>query len=79
MTVPAVAMVNVLGDLWFEPDGVRREPAWERALDDPHAFLHLYGKSVPRLGRKMGHLTVTADDVRDARQRALTVRASVTA
>jgi 5-(carboxyamino)imidazole ribonucleotide synthase len=61
MTVPAVAMVNLLGDLWQ-----RGEPDWASALAHPHASLHLYGKAAARPGRKMGHLTVTgisADDV----------------
>jgi len=30
---------------------------WREALDDPHAKLHLYGKSKTRPGRKMGHIT----------------------
>jgi 5-(carboxyamino)imidazole ribonucleotide synthase len=30
---------------------------WREALDDPHAKLHLYGKSKVRPGRKMGHIT----------------------
>lgn len=55
MTAPAVAMVNLLGDLW-----AAREPDWAAALVDPDVRLHLYGKHEPRPGRKMGHLTVTA-------------------
>jgi 5-(carboxyamino)imidazole ribonucleotide synthase len=61
MTAPAVAMVNLLGDLWH-----RGEPDWARALAEPRASVHLYGKSVARPGRKMGHLTITGglpDDV----------------
>jgi 5-(carboxyamino)imidazole ribonucleotide synthase len=56
MTRPGAAMVNLLGELW-EP----AEPQWERALDGGRVALHLYGKSVPRPGRKMGHLTAWAD------------------
>jgi 5-(carboxyamino)imidazole ribonucleotide synthase len=57
MTSPTVAMVNILGDLWEtgEPDFA----AMERI---PGARVHLYGKSEPRTGRKMGHLTVVGDD-----------------
>lgn len=51
-----VAMINLLGDLW---EG--GEPAWNEALAVPGLRLHLYGKSEPRPGRKMGHLTVLAD------------------
>ncbi len=31
--------------------------AWQAALDDPLAKLHLYGKAEARPGRKMGHVT----------------------
>ena len=49
------AMANLLGDLWS--DG---EPDWPAALRHPDVKLHLYGKSEPRPGRKMGHLTALA-------------------
>jgi len=71
LTVPAVAMVNLLGGLW-PPDG---EPAWAEALAEPAARLHLYGKAEPRPGRKMGHLTVLADTPDAAATRALELRA----
>jgi 5-(carboxyamino)imidazole ribonucleotide synthase len=41
-------MTNLLG---------RDVAGWRAALDDPHAKLHLYGKSKVRPGRKMGHVT----------------------
>lgn len=62
------AMANLLGDLWR--DG---EPNWAAALAIPDVKLHLYGKTDPRPGRKMGHLTAlayTASDARDAVVRA---------
>jgi 5-(carboxyamino)imidazole ribonucleotide synthase len=80
MTAPSVAMVNLLGDLWFgEPTGEARvaEPRWVRALSDPAATLHLYGKREPRRARKMGHVTVTADDPETAARRALDLRAAL--
>lgn len=46
------AMANLLGDVW-----AHGEPKWERAQNSPGVRLHLYGKDVPRNGRKMGHLT----------------------
>ena len=69
MTAPAIAMVNLLGDLWDEG-----EPPWERVLDEPDVKLHLYGKIEPRPGRKMGHLTVTSDVTSAAAARALELR-----
>lgn len=66
----ATVMLNLLGDLWFDADGQRREPDWATVLAQPGAHLHLYGKHAPRKGRKMGHLTCTATDMAQARQTA---------
>lgn len=55
------AMANLLGDLWI--DG---RPNWPAALTDPTIKLHLYGKSEPRSGRKMGHLTATGATTQEA-------------
>jgi len=63
---PAV-MLNILGDVWFDGETVR-EPAWDRVLALPGAFLHLYGKDDPRRGRKMGHVTFVAPTLREAQQ-----------
>ena len=52
-----VAMVNLLGDLWRHG-----EPRWAEALRLPGVRLHLYGKTEPRPGRKMGHLNCLAGD-----------------
>ena len=63
------AMANLLGDLW-----VNGEPDWSGALALPGVKLHLYGKSNPRIGRKMGHFTALADTVDEAAERAVTAR-----
>ncbi len=65
------AMVNLLGDVWLETEG---NPDWDGALSFPCVSLHTYGKSKPREGRKMGHLTVVADTVSAAEYVALTAR-----
>ncbi len=57
---PAV-MLNLLGDLWFRRGGIEQTPDWAGVLALPGAHLHLYGKVQARPGRKMGHLTLTAD------------------
>ena len=71
------AMANLLGELWG--DG---EPDWVNAVSIADVKLHLYGKSTPRPGRKMGHLTVLAStteralaDVERARQAVSACRA----
>ena len=63
------AMANLLGDLWRGG-----EPDWEAALLLPAVQLHLYGKTEPRPGRKMGHLTALAETVERASQVALAAR-----
>jgi len=68
-TAPAVAMVNLLGDLW---DG--GDPDWGATLADPGARLHLYGKAEARPRRKMGHVTVAGRTAEDAARRALACR-----
>ncbi|WP_296942332.1 5-(carboxyamino)imidazole ribonucleotide synthase [uncultured Massilia sp.] len=64
---PAI-MLNILGDVWFEGEGSNvREPAWDQVLALPGANLHLYGKTDPRRGRKMGHVTFVAPTLAQAR------------
>lgn len=62
------AMVNLLGDGW-----AAGEPNWERMLQFQTIKMHLYGK-VPRVGRKMGHLTLVGVDVETALEQALKAR-----
>jgi 5-(carboxyamino)imidazole ribonucleotide synthase len=60
-------MVNILGDSWV--NGLKmevQEPAWNKALSHSNLKLHLYGKHVPRKGRKMGHFTVIGRDKKAA-------------
>jgi 5-(carboxyamino)imidazole ribonucleotide synthase len=48
LTAPRVEMRNLIGE---------QANDWAEILSDPAAHLHLYGKRVPRPGRKMGHVT----------------------
>ena len=71
---PAI-MLNLLGDLWFahQPasNASQVEPAWHDVLALPGTHLHLYGKREARVGRKMGHLNITAATPEAARTVAL--------
>jgi 5-(carboxyamino)imidazole ribonucleotide synthase len=67
------AMANLLGELWLNG-----EPDWAAALAIPGVKLHLYGKSDPRQGRKMGHLTAIADSVDVAVEKAIAARDMLT-
>ena len=68
----SVAMANLLGDIW-----ANGEPDWSAALAMPGVKLHLYGKTDPRPGRKMGHLTITAATPQDAARIAREARSSL--
>ena len=49
LTASTVTMRNLLGEDVHD---------WRNILADPHAHLHLYGKSEIKPGRKMGHVTL---------------------
>lgn len=66
------AMANLLGDLW--QDG---EPDWRAATAVPGVALHLYGKRDARPGRKMGHVTATANEPDDAVRKVLAARSAL--
>jgi 5-(carboxyamino)imidazole ribonucleotide synthase len=59
---PAI-MLNLLGDSWFDAQGLERTPDWVSVLALPGTHLHLYGKTQARPGRKMGHLNITGASV----------------
>ena len=56
----ASVMLNLLGDLWFASGAQAIDPPWSQVLALQGVHLHLYGKTEARMGRKMGHLTITA-------------------
>ncbi len=51
-------MINILGDSWI--DG---EPDWNKLLQIDGLNLHLYGKTDPKPARKMGHVTISGEDL----------------
>ena len=68
--IKPAAISNLLGDVWLG----KRPPAFDRALAIPGVRLHLYEKSVPRPGRKMGHLSAIGDTVQQAVDRVIQAR-----
>ena len=62
---PAI-MLNLLGDLWL----ANVTPPWAKILALPGTHLHLYGKTEPRIGRKMGHLNITGPSIAAVRATA---------
>jgi 5-(carboxyamino)imidazole ribonucleotide synthase len=71
--IKPAAISNLLGDVWLGP----HPPAFDRALAIPGVRLHLYEKSVPRPGRKMGHLSAIGDTPQQAVDRVLQARAAL--
>lgn len=67
---PAI-MLNLLGDLWFAHGDTAQTPPWAEVLALPGVHLHLYGKTLAKHGRKMGHLNITAPTAVAARATAL--------
>jgi 5-(carboxyamino)imidazole ribonucleotide synthase len=67
-------MLNLMGEVWLNT-GELRIPVWDEVLALPGTHLHLYGKLEARAGRKMGHITVTAVSIEQARDVASQVQA----
>ena len=65
LVAPVAVSANILG----HDDGRDPRHHLPEALDVAGAAVHLYGKA-PRPGRKLGHVTVLADNVDDGRRRA---------
>jgi 5-(carboxyamino)imidazole ribonucleotide synthase len=63
-------MLNVLGDAWFREGSTAVEPDWDAVRHIPQTTVHLYGKSDPRPGRKMAHVTCLGATLEEARDRA---------
>jgi 5-(carboxyamino)imidazole ribonucleotide synthase len=64
------AIANLLGESWLG----EAPPAFDSALSDPGVRLHLYGKRVPRAGRKMGHFTSVGATPEEAVKRVIAAR-----
>lgn len=74
-TLRPAAMLNLLGDLWFDAQGQQREPDWAGVLAVPGTRLHLYAKSDARRARKMGHVNILGEDAAQLRERIARVSA----
>lgn len=72
LKMPAV-MLNVLGDSWFKSSDTPLEPDWQAVRAQRGVYLHLYGKSEPRTGRKMAHVTCLGASLEEARKKAVIV------
>ncbi|WWC92701.1 phosphoribosylaminoimidazole carboxylase [Kwoniella dendrophila CBS 6074] len=70
LIVPSAAMINILGSNGsMEPIEKMRD----NALTVPGAKVHLYGKKESRKGRKMGHITITANSDNELSEKLRTI------
>lgn len=74
MRKPAV-MVNLTGEK--DHEGPVFYKGIEKVLKMPGTYIHLYGKTETRPFRKMGHITITADTMEEARRKAKDVKDTI--
>ncbi len=70
-TTPSV-MLNLLGEEGYS--GIVHYEGIEKCLAMEGVFIHLYGKKTTKPFRKMGHVTVTADTLVEAKKKAKIVK-----
>jgi 5-(carboxyamino)imidazole ribonucleotide synthase len=71
ITRPSV-MVNILGEKEYNGEAIYE--GFSETLSISGAHIHLYGKKITKPFRKMGHVTVTADTMAEAKANALAVK-----
>lgn len=64
-TIKPSAMLNLLGEKGYE--GAVYYEGLDKILEQEGVFVHLYGKSITKPFRKMGHVTVLGDDLNELR------------
>ncbi|TND02596.1 MAG: 5-(carboxyamino)imidazole ribonucleotide synthase [Bacteroidetes bacterium] len=72
--MPSV-MINLLGEKGFEGDAVYE--GMEEALQTEGVYIHLYGKKITKPFRKMGHVTILAQTMEEAKAKALKVKTTL--
>ncbi len=65
-------MINILGEEGFTGDAIYENI--EECLQLSGVYIHLYGKSVTKPYRKMGHATITSDTLEEAIEKAKFVK-----
>ena len=71
MVIPT-AMVNILGEDGFTGTAVYQGMDEVLAIDGTH--IHLYGKNITKPYRKMGHITITDNDIESLRNKVNLLR-----
>lgn len=71
IVMPSV-MINLLGEKGYEGDAVYE--GLDTVLQLEGVYVHLYGKKITKPFRKMGHVTVLAKTMEEAKEKALIVK-----
>lgn len=71
----AAAMVNLLGEDGYS--GPARFEGLEQVLAMPGVYVHLYGKTVTKPFRKMGHVTIVDEDIALLRKKVEVVKSTL--
>lgn len=74
ITRPSV-MINLLGEKGYSGEAVYE--GFAQALRIPGVYVHLYGKKITKPFRKMGHITVMATTLDEAREKAMMVKSMI--
>jgi 5-(carboxyamino)imidazole ribonucleotide synthase len=69
----SAVMINLLGK--HHPQ--KPIDVYRTALRYPDVHLHIYGKSISRIGRKMGHITIVGDDQKKVLKQAITLEKKI--
>jgi phosphoribosylaminoimidazole carboxylase len=69
LKVNAAIMINILGD---GNDETTLQPCL-KSLEIPGATMHLYGKKICKVGRKMGHITLVGESMSELFERLATL------
>jgi 5-(carboxyamino)imidazole ribonucleotide synthase len=72
MVKPYAVMINLLG----KKEGAGIVENYNEALKNDVVHLHIYGKAKSRLGRKMGHITITGNNLKSILTQAKEVEKS---
>ena len=70
LTCDGAVMINLLGYEHSESDYLDKR---QQLAEIPGAVVHWYGKTESRLGRKLGHVTVSLENPSNLRQRAIAI------
>lgn len=73
MVNKSAVMINLLG----RTNPQKPIDAYRIGLNHPDVHMHIYGKSVSRVGRKMGHITIVGNDQKKILKQAIAIEKKI--